>query len=179
MPAILRDMFAKYTDRGEQIRKELGELRKQRDAIESKLEQKRAESNRIDREDYQREVVVWNQNRPQLKEATSKDYKGFSLDTKTGSMQDALAKGNAIIVEMSPKEYMQRISYDIFKGSLERGSRGVIINNIEKYASEMKSGTKYDMPWIDYKNGGQEGRHRAMAAILNGYKTIPVAVRLH
>ena len=46
---------------------------------------------------------------------------------------------------------------------------------IDKYATKMKSGTKYDIPVIDLSvSKGQEGAHRAMAAKQLGEKTIPV-----
>lgn len=175
---LLASMFNSYTERGEEIRKEIGQLRREQDVIQGVLNNRRERIDTQDRADYMNEIAVWNQNRPKLVDITTNEYEGFSLDSKTGSIETALAKGDAIIVEMSPKEYIQRISYDIFGSSLARGTRGVNIENIKRYAKEMRRGVKYDLPWLDYKNKGQEGRHRAMAAILNGYKKIPVAVRL-
>lgn len=175
---LLGEKPMSYTPRGNEILKRLDELYKERDTVQSKMDELNNETARIDNEHYQRELIVWANNTPKLQPITTQNYKGFSLDTKTGSIESAVERGDAVIVEMSPKEYLQRISYDVFKTSLQGGLRGVSISSIKKYATEMKSGTKYDMPWIDYKNGGQEGRHRALAAILNGYKKIPVAVRL-
>ena len=43
----------------------------------------------------------------------------------------------------------------------------------------MKSGTKFDMPYLKYNKNGridQDGQHRALAAKANGDKFIPVVV---
>lgn len=116
------------------------------------------------------------------KRATKESYEGFILDTNT-SHQDLLdleyakSKGyhGAYIAEMSPDEYMERCSKEIFKNPIEDTYDGMDRkSDTNKYAEMMKSGTKFDMPYLDTLNKGQEGRHRALAAKQNGIKTIPV-----
>lgn len=175
---ILADLFDTYTERGEEIRKQIAEVQKQKKVVDAKIKGYGDVFKKFEKYQYAKELSAWEKNKPQLKKISAKDYMGFSLEPHTGMVEDALEKGDAIIVEMSPKEYLQRISYDIFKASLQQTLRGVLTDNVQKYARQMKQGVKFDLPWIDLKNSGQEGRHRALAAILNGYDKIPVAVRI-
>ena len=46
----------------------------------------------------------------------------------------------------------------------------------KRYAEMMKSGTKFDLPYLDYKRGDQEGRARALAAKQLGASEIPVVI---
>lgn len=46
--------------------------------------------------------------------------------------------------------------------------------NVDKIAANMLNGTKYDMPYLDYVRGNQEGRHRVAAAARLGQEKIPV-----
>lgn len=115
-----------------------------------------------------------------------KEFKGessyFKLDTGSYNMdyldQDyAKSKGykGCYIASMSPDEYMDRCSKQVFKNPIEDTYDGMENkHNVENYANKMKNGTKFDMPWIDLKIKGQEGRHRAMAAKMLGAKEIPV-----
>lgn len=84
----------------------------------------------------------------------------------------------AEVVWMSPDEYIEHcatgagVSVDDVIGVIDKGRVG-------EYATQMKSGTKFYMPWLRYaKNGSieHEGRHRALAAKANGDKFIPVVV---
>lgn len=106
------------------------------------------------------------------------NYEGFQLDTHTPAYQRAYERGEAKIVEMSPKEYLQRCATDIFDSTYERQIRAVVADAKHTYelADMMKSGTKMYMPSLDYNSKGQEGRHRAAAAILNGIERMPVLI---
>lgn len=44
------------------------------------------------------------------------------------------------------------------------------------YAELMENGEKFSLPFLDFKNEIQDGNHRAAAAYINGYKTIPVLI---
>ena len=117
------------------------------------------------------------------KKATKETYEGFTLDTNEyhqDYLEDpdyAKSKGyhGAYISEMSPDEYMERCSKEVFENPIEDTYDGMDRkDDTNKYADMMKSGTKFDMPYLDVLNKGQEGRHRALAAKQNGIKTIPV-----
>lgn len=115
--------------------------------------------------------------------AKDKDYDGFSKDTNE-THQDFMADkelakrygySEIYIAEMSPDEYLDRCAKEVFNISTTRMINGIPEKeNVQKYATMMLTGTKFDMPYIDAKQKQQEGRHRALAAKANGYKTIPV-----
>ena len=91
----------------------------------------------------------------------------------------AKSKGykDVYISEMTPKEYMEACAKYVFEVPLEDVYDGIMEKeNIKKYADMMKSGIKFDMPYIDIKTKQQEGRHRALAAEMLGANTIPVLV---
>ena len=62
---------------------------------------------------------------------------------------------------MTARDYMEICSKYVFDG--RDSYRGIIYNNVDKYADAMRSGTKFYMPYIRY-GYGQEGRHRMLAA---------------
>ena len=106
-------------------------------------------------------------------------YKGFQLKTDNPYFAKLLKDGKATIVEMSPKEYLERITHQVFtKSTLQTTVRGTLAKNVAKYANMMRHGTKFYMPsmTLNERERGQEGRHRALAAMLNGYSKIPVIV---
>ena len=86
---------------------------------------------------------------------------------------------------MTPQEYFNScyvysfkkipVSVEDFTNPQIRGFRDDAISCME-YANKMKSGVKFDMPYLDFRTDDQEGRHRAGAAYINGYKTIPVLI---
>ena len=78
------------------------------------------------------------------------------------ALQNAMAKGQKISVQ---KAYDKR---------MKMGGRKKV-DNLKKL---IQSGTKIDMPILDYAPGGfvQDGFHRALAAQELGIKKIPVAV---
>ncbi|WP_299997545.1 hypothetical protein [uncultured Clostridium sp.] len=117
------------------------------------------------------------------RESTKDSYECFNLDTNEyhqdylENIDYAKSKGynGAFIAEMSPDEYMDRCSKEVFKTPLEDTYDGMERkDDTDEYAEMMKNGTKFDMPYIDTLNKNQEGRHRALAAKQLGIKTIPV-----
>ena len=127
-----------------------------------------------------KEFEDWTQERPNFTPATQKSYKGFDEDNKTHvpHYDSLIEQGKGQLVEMSPKEYMQRIAYDIFGSTMERTAIDSVDRAaVEKYAKMMKEGTKFHVGYINYADRGregQEGRHRALAAYMLGYDKIPV-----
>lgn len=112
-----------------------------------------------------------------LEKATQEQYEGFSLDTGVPDMQERLKNGEATIAEMSPREYLERCAFEIFpNGTLESQIGSADFDNVMKYAEKMRNGEAFNMPYLNYNSKNQEGRHRALAAIINGYEKIPVAI---
>lgn len=166
----------KYTEKGKQLKAEQDKVWK--DYMKADHDWSETHEKLINAKHAHAEVEKsrWENNRPEyVKGDANKSYDGFLTKTNSG-YDDDLAKGKGFIAEMSPKEYLQRISYDVFGSTYSSTVSGVNENNVIKYANIMKSGTKFDMPSI-IEGKGQEGRHRAMAAYLLGYKKIPVYVR--
>lgn len=115
--------------------------------------------------------------------AKKEDYDGFSKDTNTykqdylEDVKYAKSKGysEVYIAEMSPKEYMERCAKEVFEIPVEDVYSGMLNKaDTNMYTRMMKSGTKFDMPYLDAKTKQQEGRHRALAAEKLGIKKIPV-----
>ena len=111
-------------------------------------------------------------------------YKYFKRDdTGVKDYNDLIKSGKAKVVEMSPREYLQRISYHIFG---PRYDYTTLLENQFRIAQHdqslkdilkaMKSGTKMYTPYLNYREKEQEGRHRAVAAMLMGMDRIPVVI---
>lgn len=84
----------------------------------------------------------------------------------------------AEVVWMSPDDFIQHCATGVGV-SVDDVIDAITDDDMEKYAKQMRSGTKFNMPWLRYvKNGSieHEGRHRALAAKSNGDKFIPVLV---
>lgn len=115
--------------------------------------------------------------------ATKSSYKGFKLETGEyhqdylDNPKYAEQKGyySVYIAEMTPDEYMERCSKEVFYSPIEDVHDGMEEKDkVHEYAEMMKNGTKFYMPYIDTLHHQQEGRHRAMAAKELGIKKIPV-----
>lgn len=111
------------------------------------------------------------------KKASKSDYKGFDMTNMGVSYyNDLMERGRGYIAEMSPRDYLLRCAFQIFNGTIESCLNGVEEPKVQKYASKMKSGERFHMPYLNFRDGQQEGRHRAAAAYLNGIKLIPVFI---
>ena len=86
----------------------------------------------------------------------------------------------ARIVAMSPREYIERCSSQIFGGTSYKntviGRVRTNKSNIIGYSKAMKKGSKAPLPYLDYTTKGQEGIHRALASMIAGETSIPVLV---
>lgn len=82
---------------------------------------------------------------------------------------------------MSPDEYLKQ-AYSVTDGRLGGSFDGWMASNertkedVVRYSKAMQNGEKFPMPWIDYESGSQDGRNRALAAMILGIKEIPVGI---
>lgn len=174
--SILGNKPIVYTKRGEEIARELSDVKEE---SYDTLSQRDAASHVLDeiKEDAHREQIKgWRVTEPKKAETT--DFVGFTTET-TGvpDYDERLEKGSGYIAEMSPEEYMKRCAYEIFDGAtIESTVHGTDPETVHKYAEMMASGTTFDMPYLNYSSGNQEGRHRALAALDCGIEKIPVFI---
>lgn len=98
------------------------------------------------------------------------DYKGFKLD------QTDNRYSNARIVEMSPEEYLRRVAFDIKGSSVGDLLKNASSASVEKYMRQMLRGVRFNSPSINTQSGRTVGDERAIAAMMNGYKRIPVMI---
>lgn len=180
--AEIEMLYEQKDDIGKQAEKDWRALQEQEKAITNKWQKatdqlKEYESQFVkgQKEQMQKATI---EGKSTVSSKIKDDYEGFQLDTHTPAYQRLYEKGEAKIVEMSPKEYLQRCATDIFDSTYERQVRAVMADAKHTYelADMMKAGTKMYMPSLDYNNKGQEGRHRAAAAILNGIERMPVLI---
>lgn len=163
-----------YTKVGKRLQKKLDGLEEQRrsllhqrDELSDKLQEIKADARREEFKTFDAP-----------KKATRTDYEGFRLDNTSNSFgNDYLTNGKGYIAEMTPQEYIERCAFEIFDtGTIESTINGTDPELVQKYADMMMDGTKFDLPYLNYKDGGQEGRHRALAAYQAEIDTIPVLI---
>lgn len=175
-------LWTKPTAKGKEIEKQIKELEQRQSKIKEERNYRETILDNLNKKQLQEEKNEWLErisNHSTMKEPTKKDYAGFKLnESTTRRVDDALKAGQAKVVEMSPMEYLERVNYEIFtQFSLSQNIAGRSYKDVNKYAEMMRRGVKFDTPYLDYENEGQEGIHRALAAIQNGYEKIPVIVR--
>jgi hypothetical protein len=103
--------------------------------------------------------------------------RGFKSTTGDKSIDSNIKE----IVSMTPDEYLTE-AFNVTDGSLGgnfsswmgSNARGAETRN--KYASDMLRGDEFPLPYIDYAEGAQDGRNRAMAAKIAGINRIPVGI---
>lgn len=176
---LLGDKPTEYTDRGEEIRDRLNEIGREKDENEARISDLDDAISAADRRNFREELDEWERSiDPYRYEEgdVNKDYDGFSTKMGITEYDKNLKEGKGFIAEMSPDEYLDRISYEIFRTTKERA---IVCDysNVKEYAKMMADGVKFDMGYLDYARVEQEGRHRAMAAKLLGIEKIPVYIR--
>ena len=176
---IIGDKPMEYTERGEEIEARLSEVRSEYREIESRISDIDEALRREDQYHYMLEEHEWEEkvDRWSFEEGDKdKDYEGISTTMGITEFDRDLEDGIGFIAEMSPDEYLDRISFEIFHTTRERA---IVCDyeNVKTYAKMIADGVKFDMGYLDYSNGGQEGRHRAMACKLLGIEKIPVYIR--
>lgn len=182
----LLGLFQEYTERGEQLLKESSTILDKIKNIDKQKTAIRDKNDDLDNIQYRTDRVMFGRVADKLPstklnlnhlstEFKIRNIKGFTSDLSQYE-KSRFDNGEAYVTLISPKEYLQRTGLEIFKASLERSLRGVDWANVRQYAKEMSNGAKFPIPYLNYETSGQEGRHRALAAILNGYDLIPVVI---
>lgn len=164
------------TERGEQLQKERKKVFNEKMDADHQFTDEGEKLNKLKKEAHRREIESFH---PEpLVPAQNDDYEGFTLEETSNSYGDEyLHNGQGVICEMTPKEYLERCAYEIFDDATIESCVSAIDEEIARgYAKKMRDGTKFHLPYLNYKQGGQEGRHRAYAAYLCGIDKIPVLI---
>lgn len=168
-----------YTERGKEINKRLDDIKKRIDALK-KVQDDVGEAFKTQRTEISKEQAKqWVHTKPQETDQTEFEY--FQNTTGVPYAEEARQHGRAYVAMMSPKEYLMRCAFDIFADyntTYDNQIETLDPEAVAKYTEEMANGTKYFMPYLNYKNAvlGQEGRHRAAAAYNLGVEEIPVLI---
>ena len=166
-----------YTEEGERLKERLDKVKDEareyhakRDEYEKALRGMREEAAQKQRRDYKQQDLI---------PVQQEEYEGFTTKKTSNSFGDEyLENGRGVICEMSPKEYLERCAYEIFSGTMETTLNGVDDEIANGYAEQMRSGVKFDLPYLNYRDSGQEGRHRAVAAYKAGIDKISGWMRM-
>lgn len=164
-----------YDERGQEIDARLSELRDIYRDADHRWSQTSERMGQIDRHEYIMQASDW-RTPTFTRGSIENEYVGFSTHMGIAELDRMLEEGRGYIAEMSPREYLDCIAMDIFHSTRERAIL-CDYSNVREYAHMMADGVQFDMGYLDYANGGQEGRHRAMAAELLGIEKIPVYIR--
>lgn len=109
---------------------------------------------------------------------------GFGTKTDIPAIDSALAKpeyyatekNEVVTIEiMSPSEYLDRAD-KILGLTREESLRVIEQELVDRYSKMMQEGVDFNVPYLDYKRGEQEGRQRAYAAQKAGITEMPVAI---
>ncbi len=167
-----------YTEKGKKIKSEMDKTFKDACVYDHEQTETGDKLREIKKKEHDKQVKDIHFQPPA--DASSDDYEGFTTKTTGTSAYDDYLNGEkhgGRIAEMSPAEYLQRCAYQVFEdATIESTLAAIDESNVEKYADMMKNGTKFDMPYLNFMSGQQEGRHRAAAAMQAGIDKIPVLV---
>lgn len=167
-----------YTEKGKKIKSEMDKTFKDACVYDHEQTETGDKLREIKKKEHYKQVKNIHFQPPA--DASSDDYEGFTTKTTGTSAYDDYINGErngGRIAEMPPSEYLQRCAYQVFEdATIESTLAAIDESNVKKYAYMMKNGTKFDMPYLNFMSGQQEGRHRAAAAMQAGIEKIPVLV---
>lgn len=167
-----------YTEKGKKIKSEMDKAFKDSQEYDHEQTETGDKLREIKKKEHDKQVKNIHFQPPA--DASSDDYEGFTTKTTGTSAYDDYINGErngGRIAEMSPAEYLKRCAYQVFEdATIESTLAAIDESNVKKYADMMKNGTKFDMPYLNFMSGQQEGRHRAAAAMQAGIDKIPVLV---
>jgi poly(A) polymerase Pap1 len=78
------------------------------------------------------------------------------------------------LINIKPKQYIFNIARNFGGLSYEDAIEHINDDNVKKYAQAMENGDKFPIGHYTEGGSGQEGRHRALAAMRLGCETIPI-----
>lgn len=178
--ALLGQRPMTYTEKGKQISAEIERLRSVRRDAEKEWEKITDKIEKIDevKTKQSREKWLKNKGEDKIKNADKDDYFGFKkAETTTPYIDDLLRKGDAQVVSMPPKTYIEQAAYRIFNNSsVEKVIRGRNPKDVARYMTMMEQGVKFDTPYLNFRDSQQEGLHRAIAAYMMGIEEMPVII---
>lgn len=177
---MLEDLLGRrpktLTERGKQLQQERAEVWKEMTEADHQFSEEGEKMREMKRDAHRREIK--NFHPEPLTPAKSDDYEGFTLEQTSNSYGDEyLRNGKGVICEMTPKEYLERCAFEIFDEATMESCVGAIDEEVAQgYAKQMREGVRFHLPYLNYRQSGQEGRHRAYAAYLAGIEKIPVLI---
>lgn len=176
----LSEVLELYTEKGKTLKPQVDALYKEMQDMEHRRDELGSYLRRVDAVNSEIQKAKYRNQESTISRDIKPMYQGFQMRSNISYYDDLLDSGKGYIVEMSPKQYLQEVAYNIFTDStLERTLRGVITGDrkdVNQYAEMMAHGISFDMPYLNYEEQAQEGRHRAVAAYMNDYDRIPVLV---
>ncbi len=78
------------------------------------------------------------------------------------------------IVWMTPDDYVKSVAECFGSSKYSLREETLDSREVDEYAAKMIKGVKFNIPYLDCKEGNQDGLHRALAAEKIGIKEIPV-----
>ena len=112
-------------------------------------------------------------------------YREYALNKSRFYFDEVWHYSDSYIAEVTPQEYFDLCYNYVFekpfinvKDVIDINSKSYSIDaqRCLELANKIKSGIKLNLPYIDFRNQGQEGRHRAGAAYILGIETLPVLI---
>ena len=112
--------------------------------------------------------------------------KYFNLKTGAPDYDNLLSKNydyvskklqsyEAYIEYMTMEEYIKEVA-QMQRTSYDEQFKYILKQNVNKIKDNMSAGIKYNIPYLNYADKEQEGRHRVLAAHELGLKKIPVLI---
>lgn len=200
------EAFRDYDDKINDIENQIWDLEDELKRYDSDLDKEEFEevSNKIKELEQQKSDLKDEQDKEYQKfiktlpkETNKRDFVGFNIDETDPSYWSSFIPGSkdreyvmdkegitlAYITEITPEQYLELCSgygwSKVYKYSIENIMSRLPAGDeeyIDQMAEAMKNGVKFKLPFIDIKHHGQEGRHRALAAMKAGIKTIPCLI---
>ena len=163
--AIASQYMSALTAKGVELQQEQAKMQKQLDTISDSRLNVATQMDDLRKKAFSGSTTAYNYSAVDRE----KEYKGFKLKGK-------IDYSKVKVVEMSPAEYLRRVAFEVKGRGFDELMTTTATSDVERLARNMLRGTQYTAPTLDYKNGTTKGDDKALAALLNGYKRIPVMI---